>query len=150
MGYCEVLDVRNMMKDDVLNTIIGDNYIENTEEREKVFSTIIQNAISDAEGEVDGYLAKRYPVPLTTVPKSITKVAKDIAVYNLYSRIGIDEADREKNYLNRYNSSISFLKMVAEGKADLDIGSQSSQSISTGFSVRSNERLFSRGSMRGM
>lgn len=150
MGYCEVLDVRSMMKDDVLNTIIGDNYIENTEEREKLFSTIIQNAISDAEGEVDGYLAKRYPVPLTTVPKSITKVAKDIAVYNLYSRIGIDEADREKNYLNRYNSSISFLKMVAEGKADLDIGSQSSQSISTGFSVKSNERLFSRGSMRGM
>lgn len=151
MSYCDVQDVRDMIKEDALNTIIGDEYIESSEEREKAFVPIIQNAICDAEGEIDGYLAKRYPVPLTTVPKSIIKVAKDIAVYNLYSRIGIDESEREKNFLNRYNSSINFLKMISEGKADLDLGLDNvNQSIGTGFSVRSNERLFSRSSMRGM
>ncbi|CAH8720535.1 DUF1320 domain-containing protein [Paenibacillus melissococcoides] len=43
-----------------------------------------------------GYLVKRYSVPLSRVPKVINKYAKDIAVYNLFSRIGIDEGEKEK------------------------------------------------------
>lgn len=149
MAYCTVTDVREMLKDDALNTIIGDTYIEDPEEREAQITPIINNAIADAEGEIDGYLSKRYPVPLTQVPRSISKLAKDIAVYNLYSRVGIDENDREKNYLNRYRAAVEFLKLVADGK--VDIGVTSNQKVaSTGFHVKSNNRLFSRDSLKGM
>lgn len=149
MAYCEAKEVREMLKDDALNSIIGDTYIEDEAERETKIAPIVENAIADAEGEIDGYLAKRYPVPLSVVPKAISKFAKDIAVYNLYSRVGIDEGDKEKNYLNRYRAAVDFLKLVAEGKIDLGIGSIQT-AARTGFSVKSNERLFSRGSMRGM
>lgn len=150
MAYCEAYEVREMLKDDALNSIIGDTYIEDENEREAKIAPIVESAIADAEGEIDGYLTKRYPVPLSVVPRAISKFAKDIAVYNLYSRIGIDEGDKEKNYLNRYRAAVDFLKLVAEGKIDLGVGSTQSSVANTGFSVSASPRVFGRGSMRGM
>lgn len=150
MSYCTTQEVRDMLKDDALNAVIGDAYIEDAEEREAKIGPIIDGAIEDADGEIDGYLAKRYSVPIVPVPKAINKFSKDIAVYNLYSRHGIDEGSEEKNYLNRYNAAIKFLTLVAEGK--VSIGAQTDDPASaaaTGFSVKSNPRLFSRDSMRG-
>jgi phage gp36-like protein len=140
-----------MLKDDALNAIIGDSYIEDEAEREAKAGGIIEAAIADAEGEIDGYLAKRYAVPIAPTPKVINKFAKDIAVYNLYSRIGIDESGEEKNYLNRYNAAVKFLTLVAEGKVSIGAQADDPQTAaSTGFSVSSSPRLFSRRTMRGM
>lgn len=152
MAYCTETEVLEMMKEDALNAIIGDGYIEDETERQEKILPIVTAAIEDAEGEIDGYLAKRYPVPLAPVPKVIAKFAKDIAVYNLYSRIGIDESEREKNYLNRYKSAIDFLKLVMEGKVSLGVNTFDSGKVaaSTGFVVKSSDRLFSRDSLRGM
>lgn len=147
--YCEITEVREMLKEDALNGIIGDSFLEDMEEKEKRILPIIKNAILDADAEIDGYLAKRYPVPMNPVPKVIRKFSKDITVYNLYSRVGIDENEREKNYLTRYNAAINFLKLVADGKIDLGVSSQQS-TASTGFQVSSNNRLFSRNTLRGM
>ena len=75
------------------------------------------------------------------------------AIYNLYSRIGIDEGESEKNYLNRYNSAIKFLTLVAEGKVNIGTGEggdDPASAAATGFAAKSNPRLFSRGSMKGM
>ena len=151
MSYCTRQEVREMLKDDALNALIGDTYIEDPAEREAKIGPIIDAAIEDADGEIDGYLAKRYPVPLAPAPKVVNKFAKDIAVYNLYSRHGIDESSEEKNYLNRYNAAVKFLTLVAEGK--VSIGAQADDpatAAATGFSVTSNPRLFSREKMRGM
>jgi len=151
MGYCTLLEVREMLKEDVLNTIIGNDYIDDPEEREARIGPIISSAIEDAGGEIDGYLAKRYAVPLSLTPKVINKFAKDMAVYNLYSRHGIDESTEEKNYLNRYNAAIKFLTLVAEGKVSIGAPADDPQSAATtGFSVKSNPRFFSRNSLRGM
>ncbi|MDL2288276.1 DUF1320 domain-containing protein [Oscillospiraceae bacterium OttesenSCG-928-F05] len=149
MAYCEVADVRAMIKDDALNALIGDIYIEDVEEREAAFVPLIAAAISDAGAEIDGYLARRHSLPLPMVPRVIEKYAKDIAVYNLYSRIGIDESDREKNVLNRYREAIKFLTMLAEGKVEIGV-SDTKQAANTGFSMVSGPRRFSRESLRGM
>lgn len=149
MGYCETAEVRSMIKDDALNTIIGSDYIEDVAEREAKIIPIIEAAIEDAGAEIDGYLAKRYPLPLSPVPQVVNKFAKDIAVYNLYSRIGIDESDREKNYLNRYKAAVRFLELLAEGK--VEIGAvDTTTAARTGFSVTSSPRLFSRNTLKGM
>lgn len=140
-----------MLKDDALNAIIGDAFIEDPVEREELVAPIIEGAIADADAEIDGYLAKRYAVPLSPAPKVINKFSKDIAVYNLFSRIGIDESTDQKTYLNRYNAAIKFFELVADGK--VSIGTEADDPASaaaTGFSAKSNTRLFTRGSMRGM
>ena len=96
MSYSTRAEVREMIKDDALNAIIGDTFIEEPAKREELVAPIIDAAIADADGEIDGYLAKRYAVPLAPVPKVINKFSKDIAVYNLFSRIGIDEGTDQK------------------------------------------------------
>lgn len=151
MSYSTRAEVREMIKDDALNAIIGDTFIENPAEREELVGPIIDAAIGDADAEIDGYLAKRYAVPLSPAPKVINKFSKDIAVYNLFSRIGIDEGTDQKTYLNRYNAAIKFLTLVAEGKVSLGAEADDpATAAATGFSVKSNPRLFSRGQMRGM
>lgn len=151
MSYSTRAEVREMIKDDALNSIIGDTFIEDATERERRVGTIIDAAIEDADGEIDGYLAKRYAVPLTPTPKVVNKVSKDIAVYNLFSRIGIDESTDQKNYLNRYNAAVKFLTLVAEGKVSIGTQADDPQTAATtGFTVHSNPRIFTRNNLREM
>lgn len=149
MSYSTREEIREMIKDDALNAIIGDVYIEEPEEREKRIGPLIDRALADADGEIDGYLSKRYQVPMSPAPKALNKFAKDIAVYNLFSRIGIDEQSEQKNILNRYQAAIKFLTLVAEGKVDIGV-TDNTTTAQTGFTVKSNPRLFSRNTMRGM
>ena len=153
MSYSTRAEVREMLKDDALNIIIGDTFEEDEAEREAKIAPIIDMAIGDADAEIDGYLAKRYKVPFDPVPRVLNKFSKDIAIYNLYSRIGIDEGEAEKNYLNRYNAAVKFLTLVAEGKVNIGTGEggdDPASAAATGFAARSNPRLFSRDSMKGM
>ena len=150
MAYCTVGEVLDMLKADMMNVIIGDDYIEDEQERIKVITPLAEQAVGDAEAEIDGYLAKRYKVPFVKTPQVINKFAKDIALYNLVSRKGIDESEREKTYLTRYNSAITFLTKVAEGKIDIGVSEQSIEDAAkNGFSMKNAKRLFTRESMRG-
>lgn len=148
--YCTAADVRELLKDDLINTLIGDQYISDADERETLLAPLLEKAAEDAAAEIDGYIARRYPVPLTRVPKVISKFAKDIAVYNLVSRIGVGaDTDRENNYLERYRHAIKFLQAVAAGTVSLGMETPSAQAAA-GFQMSSSPRLFSRDSMKGM
>ena len=52
--YCTVGEVLEMIKDDMKNVIIGDEYIEDEQEREAKIATLCESAISDACAEIDG------------------------------------------------------------------------------------------------
>ncbi len=156
MAYSRAEDVLDMIKPDMLRSLIGDNCRLEGDELCEAAMPYAQTAVDDADSEIDGYLAKRYKVPLERVPKMIGKLSKDIAVYNMASRRGIDESEREKNILNRYNAAILYLTNVAKGIVELD-GQTSGGTGDTlpdaqgnaGFSIQSSDRVFSRKSMRG-
>ena len=148
--YCTVGEVLEMIKDDMKNVIIGDEYIEDEQAREAKIATLCESDISDACAEIDGYLAKRYRVPFTKTPQVINKFAHDISVYNLVSRTGIDESDREKTFLNRYNAAIKFMLYVAKGIISIGVVEKGGSSESAnGFQMKSSGRVFSTHSMRG-
>ena len=150
MAYCTAAEVLDMLKEDMLNVIIGDNYIENEDERIQAITPIVEQAIADADAEIDGYLAKRYKVPFEKTPQVINKFAKDIALYNMVSRKGVDENDREKTYLTRYNAAIAFLTKVAEGRISIGVSENNTEDAARiGFSMSDSPRLFSRGNMKG-
>lgn len=147
-AYCSAEEVRTMIKDDLVNAILGDEYIDDVSEREAKLMELSEGAILDADAEINGYLSKRYRLPFDNPPAVLNKFSKDIAVYNLVSRIGIDESERDKTFLNRYNAAIKFLTLVAEGK--IDIGVYEPQKVSaSGFRMDSGRRRFSRDSLRG-
>ncbi|MCB6345413.1 gp436 family protein [Enterocloster lavalensis] len=150
MAYCVTDEVIDMLKDDILNPIIGNAYIEDPAERKAAIRPLADEAITDADAEIDGYLMKRYPVPMAPVPAVISKYSKDIAVYNLISRAGIDTGERESNYLTRYKNAIAFLTKVAKGEVDIvKEGTDPAKAAATGFKIAGSPRLFSRGSMKG-
>ncbi len=156
MAYSKSEDVLDMIKPDMLRSLIGENCRLEGEELRYAAIPYAQTAVEDADAEIDGYLAKRYKVPLEKVPKMIGKLSKDIAVYNMASRRGIDETEREKNILNRYKAAILYLTNVAKGIVELD-GQTSGGSGdalpdaqgNAGFSIQSSDRLFTRDDMKG-
>lgn len=155
MGYCEVEDVLAMLKKDMMSVILGEDYTEDETLLQELMMPYCETAIADAGAEIDGYIGKRYRVPLAAAPPVLQKYAKDIAVYNLVSRTGIDESKREKTILNRYNAAIRYLELVAKGSVDIGVdeggsgsGTDPAEDAAIGFRIQSNNRLFSRDSMR--
>lgn len=156
MAYSSAQAVLGMVKGEMLRAILGGEYIEDEAEVRRMALPYAEAAIGDADAEIDGYLAKRYHVPLVKVPKVICKISKDIAVYNLFARTGINEDNQEKTILNRYNAAIAYLTNVAKGIVDImeeDRGTGGIQDGSTtgssGFRTGSNQRIFTRDKMRG-
>lgn len=155
--YCTVDEVLSMLKDDMIDAILGPDVIEGAKERQAKITPFCQLAIEDACAEIDGYLYKRYPIPMKRAPQVLRKFAKDIAVYNLASRTGIDEDDRENTIYIRYKNAISYLTLVAKGTVSIGADGDGSGTggegagegaAQDGFRLDSNERIFSRGSMR--
>lgn len=151
MSYSTRPEVQAMVKEGAFNSIVGDEF-RDEEERNAMIGPIIDEAIADADGEIDGYLAKRYAVPMDPAPKILNKLSKDIAVYNLFSRMGIQEDSDEAIFLTRYNAAIKFLTLVADGRVSIgaDADGDPASAAAAGFTVKSNPRLFSREQMRGM
>ncbi|MEA4892642.1 MAG: DUF1320 domain-containing protein [Peptococcaceae bacterium] len=150
--YSTAEAVLEMIKPSAIGGLIDDQYIADPDERRQQILPIIEAAIADADGEIDGYLMGRYPVPLSSPAAMISKVSKDIAAYNVFSRIGIKEDGEEKNYLTRYQAAIRFLAMVAEGKISLGVpgGSAVAAAHAGDYQISSNKKIFGRRQMEGM
>ena len=54
MAYCVTDEVIDMLKDDILNPIIGNAYIEDPAERKAAIRPLADEAITDADAEIDG------------------------------------------------------------------------------------------------
>jgi len=150
--YCTIEEVRKNIKNDSIDGIIGNSLIEEQGEKETILNELIAEAIEDADGEINGYLNKRYPTPLTNTPKVINKFSKDIALYNIFSRNGIEDGSREETFLERYKSAIRFLENVAKGIIEIGLGGADEEVVrpTSDFRINSNKRMFSRNSLNGM
>lgn len=78
-------------------------------------SETIENAISDAQAEIDAYLSSRYALPLNEVPGILKRLACEIARYHLFGSALTEEAEK------KYANAIKFLEKVSSGKASLGI-----------------------------
>lgn len=76
-------------------------------------TTVLARALSDADAEVDGYLATRYTLPLPSTPPVVNRLACEIARYRLYDD-GVPETVRV-----RYLDAVSLLKRLASGEVQL-------------------------------
>lgn len=135
----------DMLKEDAMNLLSVTGTLRTPKKRREMLEPLAREAIGDADAEIDGYLMKRYPVPMSPVPAVIRKYSKDIAVYNLISRAGIDEGNGRTTTLTRYKNAIAFLTKVAKGETDIvKEGTAPSKAAAEGFRISSSTRLFSR------
>ena len=78
-------------------------------------AAIVARALSDADAEIDGYLASRYALPLATVPPALARIACDIARYRLWEDRASEEVRR------RYEDARRLLESIARGQVSLGL-----------------------------
>jgi len=99
----------------------------------------IDEAISTAQGEVDGYLQERYDVPLSPVPPLITGACVDVALYHLYSR-RMETLPEIRS--KRYDNAVRLLLRIADGKLSLGIAVPPEETNSGKVLVTASTRIF--------
>ncbi|MGE6160625.1 gp436 family protein [Aeromonas salmonicida] len=111
--------------------------------------TWIDEALATADDEINGYLSRRYVLPLPTVPDLLKRQAIVIAFYWLGDR------DNQVTDLlqKRYDSAIAKVKEIAAGKLDLGLPTPDQPpegAVGKVELVQQNERLFTRDSLKGV
>jgi len=108
--YCTLEDLKKMMDEATLVQLTDDegHGIVNQER--------INEAISQADAEINSYCAVKYTVPFAVVTDLVRKLSVDIALYNLYSR-RVEEVPALRN--DRYKNAIRQLEGISRGTVSL-------------------------------
>lgn len=121
--YSTKEDFLKRMSETDLNTLTGKppETVPPAEPPEEPVEDInLAEAISSADSVIDGYLAAICStLPLTTIPKIITQLSVDIAVYNLHSRVQI--RDIPEFVTKKYDNALKMLSKFATGEIVLKI-----------------------------
>ncbi|MBI2428740.1 MAG: DUF1320 domain-containing protein [Ignavibacteriales bacterium] len=109
---------------------------------------IIDRAIADADELINGYCALKYSVPFLPVPGRVKTGSARIATFFLFeqaaARVGMPDSVRDA-----FDDEVAFWKDVAKGVASLGIDPPPANNSVTNAKVKSNDRLFTRDSMKG-
>lgn len=155
--YASVADLRNSLDEKALLTLVDDEGEGTTatgELRTKQAARVTKS-LGDASAEADAYIGQRYDLPLPSTPPVLRGKVVDIAVWNLFARRGLGDADEVVR--ERYKNAVKWLEQLAVGKVSLplpvsgggDDGSGGSTPQSGGASIRSQPRVFDRDKLRG-
>jgi phage gp36-like protein len=105
---------------------------------------VVEQAIGDAGGIIDGYLARRYPVPLAPVPGVVTAWARAIARYLLHKDRRSVESDDP--ILRDYRDAQKLLQLTADGKFSLGADDpELNDPANSGAAFITGSKLFGRG-----
>lgn len=104
---------------------------------------VLDVVIADASATIDSYIAKRYDLPLPQVPPVLTKVACDIARYNLHGDLPTDTVS------DNYKQAINFLRDISSGKAVLDVQGNEPTSAPNDILVDASPRVFTHDTLKG-
>lgn len=107
-----------------------------------VVEAVLNQALSDAAAEADGYLAVRHTLPLPSTPPVLVRIVCDIARYRLYDEKASEEVR------NRYTDAIKWLLALSRGAASLGLPADVT-SPAAGAVIVSASRAFSRDKLRG-
>lgn len=93
--------------------------------------------IAEVEAEVDGYLGRRYRLPLATVPPLVTRLVCDLAREALYT-----DAPTE-TVTARAATARRILRDIASGVVELGLPSDATpEAVGSGVAVRAGTRIF--------
>ncbi|WP_416305211.1 gp436 family protein [Neptunicella sp. SCSIO 80796] len=108
MGYCTIDDlIERFGETELLSLTDRDN-------NGAIDVQVANVAIEDASATIDGFLAGRYDLPLSSIPPVLVRLCTAMARYNLYGN-AVNEVVEKNN-----TAAVNFLTAV--GKGDLLLG----------------------------
>ncbi len=109
MTYCTTQDmIKRFREEEIIQ-------LTDHERTGNIDIDVLQRATQDATDEINGYLAGRYGLPLSVVPRVLTRLCCDIARYYLYDDAVTDQVNQ------RYEQAIKFLSAMAKGQVSLGL-----------------------------
>ena len=110
MAYTTLVNLKKYMPAEQIEQLTDDHGIG------EIVTEIIDDAISSAQEEIDGYLKGRYPdnIEDADLPPLIIDIATKLAAYNLFGRKLM--ATIPPSIELKYKMSISQLKRIQSGK----------------------------------
>lgn len=109
----------------------------------------IEQALEQADEEINSFLGRRYLLPLPTVPGMLNKIAISIAFYWLADR----DTQATELLQKRYDMALTSLREIANGKRELGlptVEAPSESSVGKVELLQQSERMFTRDSLRGV
>jgi phage gp36-like protein len=142
MPYSTVDDIKKMLPEDLIVQLTDD------EATGSINQPRMEEAIAQADAEIDSYCGERYSVPFATVPDIVKKLSVDLAIYNLYSRL---VRDMPEVRTERYRSSIRQLEAISKG--NISLGVDPAPQAHSGGRAETNrpadENVFTREKLKG-
>ncbi|MCB1463257.1 MAG: DUF1320 domain-containing protein [Nitratireductor sp.] len=110
----------------------------------EIDTDLFDRAIADGDAMIDGYLARRYALPLETTPALITDLSQVIAIYKAHGQTVSDKIRED------YQTALKQLRDIGDGKITLDVAGAEPAAAGTN-EVRTNEpeRPFTPSKMTG-
>ncbi len=105
---------------------------------------VVNRALADADAEIDGYLAVRYALPLSSTPPLLTDIALRVAIYKLHAKVMQDKIKAD------YELARADLLRIAKGDIVLQVaGVQPAAGGSADVRVTDSAKDMSRETMKG-
>jgi len=99
---------------------------------------VIDEAISQAQSEVDTYIGTRYEVPISDPPQVVKKLTADLAIYYLHMR----KDNMPEAVQKLYDGALKLLTLIAQGKVTLGVTEEAEQTSGSAIMIKARDRLF--------
>ena len=149
--YSTISDIKQALPEEIVIQLTDDENLKQTaispvNTAHAAIIGRIDEAIESADAEIDGYCASKYSVPFTTVPRLITVLSVEIAIYYLYKRRTVPEKIEKA-----YDKAVARLKDISRGLLSLGIDPPPAPAASGGAESNKSmsDRIFTIGKMGG-
>lgn len=107
-------------------------------------AAVVGRALADADAVIDGYLAGRYRLPLSSTPPLVADIAASIAVYRLHPKSAPDKIEAD------YRDALASLDRISKGVMRLDVaGVEPDASGASGVRTTDRERPMTADNLKG-
>lgn len=129
MAYISKEDLKTRLSEDYLLQIADDDGDGVPDDQ------LINDAIDQAQSEVDAYLGTRYEVPLSDPPQVVKKLTADLTIYYLHAR----KDNLPDTVQKLYEGAVKLLSLIAQGKVTVGLDAQPEGS---GIKVKTRDKVF--------
>jgi phage gp36-like protein len=104
----------------------------------------VDRAIADADATIDGYLARRYQLPLTVEQPLLAKVAGDLVFYNLHTHQPDPKVEAD------YKAALGALRDISAGVVALTAAGLEAPNVAgSGARITDRDRQLTQDNMTG-